>query len=260
MEDITHSGVLSKYGGSQQKQQRRRLAAPFDSELKLISLDLVGGFAQHLHHNRCVATQALPIKTDNRSQKDLSSNTSATIGNKAPNGRSTGSPKESGTAVTSVKLVAVPSPNKLTTSQPLVCLTRKLASAQPICSSPSPTWQVQSKSGGGRPKPQSVEKQSYVAYAAGETTDRQQPQHPPSRRSWSTAIVMGCFGRSSSKSDAEESKRRKEANKKINQQIQKDKQVYRATHRLLLLGAGESGKSTIVKQMRILHVDGFSEE
>lgn len=51
------------------------------------------------------------------------------------------------------------------------------------------------------------------------------------------ALVMGCFGRNASgKSDAEESKRRKEANKKINQQIQKDKQVYRATHRLLLLG------------------------
>jgi hypothetical protein len=102
-----------------------------------------------------------------------------------------------------------------------------------MCFAYLPPQVHQSKSGGGRPKPQSVEKQSYVAYAAGETTDQ---QHPPSRRSWSTAIVMGCFGRSSSKSDAEESKRRKEANKKINQQIQKDKQVYRATHRLLLLG------------------------
>lgn len=71
---------------------------------------------------------------------------------------------------------------------------------------------------------------------------------------------MGCFGSAGAKGDAEEHKRRKETNKKINKQIQQDKQVYRATHRLLLLGAGESGKSTIVKQMRILHVDGFSEE
>ncbi|XP_076043285.1 G protein alpha s subunit [Oratosquilla oratoria] len=71
---------------------------------------------------------------------------------------------------------------------------------------------------------------------------------------------MGCFGGAGAIGDAEENKRRKAANKRINKQIQVDKQVYRATHRLLLLGAGESGKSTIVKQMRILHVDGFSEE
>ncbi|OQR70721.1 guanine nucleotide-binding protein G(s) subunit alpha-like [Tropilaelaps mercedesae] len=70
---------------------------------------------------------------------------------------------------------------------------------------------------------------------------------------------MGCFGGGGSR-DAEEDKKRKEANKKIEKQIQKDKQIYRATHRLLLLGAGESGKSTIVKQMRILHVNGFSED
>lgn len=47
-------------------------------------------------------------------------------------------------------------------------------------------------------------------------------------------MVMGCFG--GNKQDAEDEKWRKEANKRIEKQLQRDKQVYRATHRLLLLG------------------------
>lgn len=64
-------------------------------------------------------------------------------------------------------------------------------------------------------------------------------QQPPSRRK-ATKIgwpnVMGCFGSAAAKTDHDDAKKGKETNKKINQQLQKDKQVYRATHRLLLLG------------------------
>lgn len=67
---------------------------------------------------------------------------------------------------------------------------------------------------------------------------------------------MSCFG----KSEDEGLKEQKRQNKIIDQQLRKDKKAYRALHRLLLLGAGESGKSTVVKQMKILHKDGFSDE
>ncbi|VDK46911.1 unnamed protein product [Anisakis simplex] len=74
--------------------------------------------------------------------------------------------------------------------------------------------------------------------------------------------LMGCMvGHSSTVGDEEREQRKViSVNKQIEEQLQKDKQLLRATHRLLLLGAGESGKSTIVKQMRILHINGFNEK
>uniref|UniRef100_A0A914UXX6 Guanine nucleotide-binding protein G(s) subunit alpha n=1 Tax=Plectus sambesii TaxID=2011161 RepID=A0A914UXX6_9BILA len=71
---------------------------------------------------------------------------------------------------------------------------------------------------------------------------------------------LNCMAGDSGTGNNEEDKEKRKVNKLIEEQLQKDKQVFRATHRLLLLGAGESGKSTIVKQMRILHINGFNEK
>ena len=50
------------------------------------------------------------------------------------------------------------------------------------------------------------------------------------------SCVMGCFGSQSSKASQDDSKNQKRRSDAITRQLQKDKQVYRATHRLLLLG------------------------
>ncbi|XP_076358647.1 guanine nucleotide-binding protein G(i) subunit alpha-like isoform X1 [Tachypleus tridentatus] len=65
---------------------------------------------------------------------------------------------------------------------------------------------------------------------------------------------MGCAV--SSLADKEASER----SKKIDKDLQDDRAKQKKEVKLLLLGAGESGKSTIVKQMKIIHENGYSKE
>jgi len=48
--------------------------------------------------------------------------------------------------------------------------------------------------------------------------------------------------------------------KKIDNQIAKEKVFFRRRVKILLLGAGESGKSTFLKQMRIIHGKDYDEK
>ena len=51
-----------------------------------------------------------------------------------------------------------------------------------------------------------------------------------------------------------------EINRMIDDELEQDREKAKKEIKLLLLGAGESGKSTIVKQMRIIHGNGYSRE
>ncbi|XP_051875120.1 guanine nucleotide-binding protein subunit alpha-14 [Pristis pectinata] len=59
---------------------------------------------------------------------------------------------------------------------------------------------------------------------------------------------------------SEEDKESQRINAEIERQLRRDKKDARRELKLLLLGTGESGKSTFIKQMRIIHGDGYSDE
>lgn len=50
------------------------------------------------------------------------------------------------------------------------------------------------------------------------------------------------------------------ASKEIERQCSEIHKNFREAVKILLLGTAESGKTTIIKQMRILHINGFSDE
>lgn len=58
----------------------------------------------------------------------------------------------------------------------------------------------------------------------------------------------------------EHEKRQRNRSREIDRKLNKDRLTFRRTVRVLLLGAGESGKSTFLKQMRIIHGQDFDEE
>jgi len=68
---------------------------------------------------------------------------------------------------------------------------------------------------------------------------------------------MGCW---KGPDNTDDMARQKAVNRQIDKELHEHKKNYRQTHRLLLLGAGESGKSTLVKQMKIIHLSGFNQD
>lgn len=66
---------------------------------------------------------------------------------------------------------------------------------------------------------------------------------------------MGCGSSSPVLDPAAEAR-----NRQIDRALENEKQAQKLTLKVLLLGNGESGKSTVLKQMIIIHKGGFQAE
>ncbi|XP_037667269.1 guanine nucleotide-binding protein G(s) subunit alpha isoforms XLas isoform X2 [Choloepus didactylus] len=115
-----------------------------------------------------------------------------------------------------------------------------------------------------RRKPRRNLLRNFLIQAFGGCFGRCQSPQPKAPKPPKVKKVSLAEKRRQMRKEALEKRAQKRAERKrsrlIDKQLQAEKMGYMCTHRLLLLGAGESGKSTIVKQMRILHVNGFNGE
>ncbi|XP_064644208.1 guanine nucleotide-binding protein G(s) subunit alpha-like isoform X2 [Lineus longissimus] len=70
-------------------------------------------------------------------------------------------------------------------------------------------------------------------------------------------FTMGCSPSSRPTPEEQEARAR---SRQINKSLRQDHEHDMRKIKLLLLGIGESGKSTVVKQMKIIHIDGFDDK